>query len=86
MIKETNKSTVECRDCLFNAGAGSYFRYKQKGIRKVQNRVSWKLRGERRVLFARHSRERSLGTRLSAYRKYLTTTLRRLRLGAKMTS
>ena len=40
MIKETNNSTVECRDCLFNAGAGSYFRYKQKGIRKVQNRVS----------------------------------------------
>ena len=40
MIKETNNSTVECRDCLFNVGAGSYFRYKQKGIRKVQNRVS----------------------------------------------
>ena len=28
------------RVCLFNADAGSYFRYKQKGIRKVQNRVS----------------------------------------------
>ena len=39
MIKETNNSTVECRDCLFNAGAGSYFRYKQKGIRKVQFKV-----------------------------------------------
>ena len=43
----------------FKADAGSYFCYKHKGICKVQNRVSGKLPGERRVLFARHSREES---------------------------